>query len=159
MFDVKGLSRTARETTRANRASGGSYARRDHAASALRCASRLAGIRSAVFEALEHRQLFVASFDLTDLTDLRNDPRYVDVDGSDITVAVLDSGIYSAHPDLQSNVIGFYNAVAEPANTPFSPNSASGAFDLDGHGSHTAGIAASSNPDIGVAYASKIVAV
>lgn len=164
MFDVKGLSRIARETTRSDRASGVSCARRVRAAdAAFRCASRLTSMARSTLpfalETLEQRQLFVASFDLTDLTDLRNDPRYVDIDGSDVTVAVLDSGVYSAHPDLQSNVIGFYNAVADPASTPFSPNSVGGAFDLDGHGSHTAGIAASSNPDIGVAYASKIVSV
>ena len=33
------------------------------------------------------------------------------------------------------------------------------AFDPDGHGSHTAGIAASSNPDIGVAPGASIIAV
>ena len=33
------------------------------------------------------------------------------------------------------------------------------AFDHDGHGSHTTGIAASTNPDIGVAYASKFIDV
>ncbi|QOV91300.1 S8 family serine peptidase [Humisphaera borealis] len=112
-----------------------------------------------VVDSLESRLLFVASFDLTQLTQLRNDSRYVDVDGAGVTIAVLDSGIYAANPDLQSNVIGFYNAVSDPVSTPYSTASVAGAFDLEGHGTHTAGIAASSNPDIGVAYASKIVSV
>ena len=111
------------------------------------------------FEALENRWLFSAAFDVTGLSALRENPQFVDVDGSDVGVAVLDTGAFAAHPDLQSNVVGWYNAVSDPVDTPLDFDPVTDAFDGDGHGTHVAGIAASSDPNVGVAYAAKVVAV
>lgn len=61
---------------------------------------------------------------------------------SDIKVAVLDTGIYKDHLDLQGRVI---------LEKDFT-NSASGVADKDGHGTHVAGsIAANTNNGVGVA--------
>ncbi|HEX8914306.1 MAG TPA: S8 family serine peptidase [Humisphaera sp.] len=117
-------------------------------------------VRPAVVESLEPRRLFVASFDVTHLTQLREDQQFVDVDGSDVAVAVLDTGVYASNPDLQANVVAWYNAVEDPIDTPLpTGGGVDRAFDTSGHGTHVAGIAASSDPSIGVAYAAKVVAV
>ena len=79
------------------------------------------------------------------------------MDGSGVGIAVLDSGVYAANPDLQGNVVAFYNAVEDPADTPLGGNSVAGAFDHVGHGSHVSGIAASTNPSIGVAYKASLI--
>jgi subtilisin family serine protease len=112
-----------------------------------------------VVDALESRWLFSAAFDVAGLTALREDPRFVDVDGSDVAVAVLDTGVFGTHPDLQQNVVGWYNAVSNPVDSPPSFDPVYDAFDGDGHGTHVSGIAASSDPNVGVAYAAKLVAV
>src|SRR5581483_6829559 len=72
------------------------------------------------------------------------------IDGSGIGIAVLDTGIAAANPDLQGNVKAWYDAV-DPANTT--------PIDPVGHGSLVAGIAASSNPSIGVAPGANLIAV
>ena len=59
--------------------------------------------------------------------------------------------------DAQGNVVAFYNAVEDPADTPLPNNSVAGAFDHVGHGSHVSGIAASTNPSIGVAYKASLI--
>src|SRR4051812_23779746 len=110
-----------------------------------------------LIEALEVRRLLRAAFDVTGLTALRQDPQYAAVDGSGVGIAVLDSGVYANNPDLQGNVVAFYNAVESPADTPLGSNSVAGAFDHVGHGSHVSGIAASSNPNIGVAYKASLI--
>jgi subtilisin family serine protease len=157
---VKGFSRYARDVSRLCR--GGHLVRAG--VSALRAASCRERIlhcaASVAVESLEGRQLFVASFDVTGLTQLREDQKFVDVDGSDVAVAVLDTGVYGSNPFLQPNLRAWYNAVADPVNTPLAEDGNIGqVFDVAGHGSHVAGIAASTDPNIGVAYASKIVAV
>lgn len=111
-----------------------------------------------VLETLESRALFTAAFDLTSLTQLRADPNYSGIDGSGIGIAVLDSGTWAAHPDLRNNFLAFFDAVKNPASSPGSTN-VNDAFDPDGHGTHTAGTAASSNPNIGVATGAKLIAV
>lgn len=59
-----------------------------------------------------------------------------------IKLAVVDTGIDSAHPDLSGRVLSGYNYVANNANTT----------DDNGHGTHVAGIAASiSNNKTGIA--------
>jgi len=90
-------------------------------------------------------------------TDL--DPVYNTLSGSGITIANIDTGIYYQNPDLQANVIAYYDAIAN--SNPYTDGATplSLAIDPDGHGSHTAGISASSNANIGVAYGSKIVAI
>ena len=70
--------------------------------------------------------------------------------GKDINVAVLDTGVYSAHPALQNRVKDFI--VVDPLGRWVK---ASPAFDADGHGTHVCGtIAGGITPDgvsIGVA--------
>lgn len=60
--------------------------------------------------------------------------------GTDIKVAVLDTGIDLTHPDLVANVAGGYNAIS-PLKS---------AQDDNGHGTHVAGIIAAENNTIGV---------
>src|SRR3982751_5199163 len=116
-------------------------------------------VRAVLYECLESRCLFSAAFDVTGLTALRADPQFAGVDGSGVTIAVLDTGVFAQNPDLRDNVVAFYNAVQDPVDTPLGSNPVSGAFDNVGHGSHVSGIAASSDPDIGVAFAANLVDV
>lgn len=102
-------------------------------------------------EGLEKRSLLSAAFDVVGLTALRGDGAYAGVDGSNIGVAVIDTGLYAAHPDLQPNFAAWYDAVTRSSSgTPFDPN---------GHGSHVAGTAASRNPEIGVATQARLVGI
>jgi subtilisin family serine protease len=112
-------------------------------------------------EFLELRTLLSAAFDMTGLTALRADPTYSAINGQGIAVAILDTGIYGQHPDLVKNVEVWFDAVKygnQWATNPGDTNIAD-SFDPDGHGSHVAGTAASSNPAIGVATGAKIVDV
>lgn len=52
--------------------------------------------------------------------------------GKDVTVAIIDTGIDSKHPDFENKVIGFYDVV----------NGKKEAYDDEGHGTHVSGIAA-----------------
>ncbi|HEX4793056.1 MAG TPA: S8 family serine peptidase [Humisphaera sp.] len=109
----------------------------------------------AVLERLECRQLLSAAFNITSLTAMRNNAAFSQVNGSGVGIAVLDTGVFAQNPDLSSNVVAFYNAVSDPITTTnLSPTNA---IDHEGHGSHVSGIAASSNPSIGVAYKAKLV--
>ncbi|MDB5291837.1 MAG: hypothetical protein JWL69_3078, partial [Phycisphaerales bacterium] len=110
-----------------------------------------------VVELLESRTLLSASFDITGLTAMRQDPSFTGITGKGVGIAVLDTGVYASNPDLQSNVVAFYDAVKKPENSPIDPNFLANAVDHEGHGSHVSGIAASSNPSIGVAYGAKLV--
>ncbi len=115
-----------------------------------------------IFEALEPRVLYAVhndSFDVTDLTELRSDPNYSAITGAGIGIAVLDTGVDAKNPDLSSKVEAFYNAVEDPIPTSITSASVSDAVDNDGHGTHVSGIAASVNPDIGVAYGADLVDV
>ncbi len=59
-----------------------------------------------------------------------------------VIVAILDSGIYSAHPDLQGKIVAGYNAV----------NNNSDLTDVTGHGTLVSGVVgADSNNGVGVA--------
>src|SRR5437762_5833184 len=109
----------------------------------------------AVLETLECRQLLSASFNITSLTAMRSNPAFSQITGAGVGIAVLDTGVFAQNPDLSSNVVAFYNAVSDPITTTnLSPSSAIG---HEGHGSHVSGIAASSNPSLGVAYKAKLV--
>lgn len=110
-------------------------------------------------EQLEIRVLLSSAFDITGLTALRQNPAYSNINGHGIGIADLDTGVYALNPDLKNNVVAFYNAVEQPLNSPIDPNFLQDAVDNDGHGSHTSGIAASSNPNIGVAYGASLVDV
>ncbi|WP_456444186.1 S8 family serine peptidase [Thermococcus sp.] len=78
----------------------------------------------------------------------------VGYDGSGVTVAVVDTGIDASHPDLQGKVIGWKDFV----------NNRTTPYDDNGHGTHVAGIiastgAASNGKYRGVAPGAKLVGV
>jgi hypothetical protein len=118
---------------------------------------------NAFWEALELRTLFSAAFDVTGLTQLRADPAFAGVDGSDLSVAVLDTGLFASHPDIQDNFLRFFDAVGNGQNALSDPGTAvaSQAFDPagEGHGTHVAGTVGSTNPEIGVATGTNLIGV
>lgn len=101
------------------------------------------------FEQLEARQLLNAAFDYIGLTQLRADPTYAGLDGTGVTVAVLDTGLDSSHVRLRGNYLAGRNIV-DGTDTP---------TDRQSHGTHVAGIVASTDPEIGVATDAKLVGV
>jgi subtilisin family serine protease len=107
-------------------------------------------------EALESRYLLNAAFDITSLTALRADANFAGIDGSGIGIAVIDTGAYDQHPDLRNNFAAFFNAVTGSPTSAADTNIAD-SFDVEGHGTHVSGIAASSNPDIGVATSARLI--
>lgn len=111
------------------------------------------------FESLEARQLLNAAFDITGLTDLRTDPVYSSITGKNIGIAILDTGLFDDHIALTQNVVAWFDAVQNPAGPGVGSQSLSQAFDPNGHGTHVSGTAASSNPDIGVAYGANLIGV
>ena len=81
------------------------------------------------------------SFDLIGLTELRNDADFASIDGSSLSVAVIDSGIDTAHPLLRDNYttgVDFFNGDDNPD-------------DVVGHGTHVSGIIGAVDREIGVA--------
>lgn len=86
-----------------------------------------------------------------------NDPRYADAwhlpviqaslawddsQGDGVTVAILDSGVYGSHPDLNSRMVDGWNVISNNMDTA----------DINGHGTAVAGLAAAaSNNAIGIA--------
>jgi thermitase len=73
--------------------------------------------------------------------------------GSGITIAVLDSGVDSAHPDLAGNLVPGWNMVDNNSNTS----------DVNGHGTKVSGAAAAvannGKGSAGVAWGAKIMPV
>jgi serine protease len=59
--------------------------------------------------------------------------------GSGGEVAVIDSGIYSSHPDLAGSISGAINECTEPP--PLGGCEGTGTGDEEGHGTHVAGLA------------------
>ncbi|MBD2093127.1 DVUA0089 family protein [Microcoleus sp. FACHB-1515] len=82
-----------------------------------------------------------AAFDLIGLTQLRNDPRFAGIDGSGMSVAVIDTGLDRTHPLLQPNYIAGVDFV----------NGGDNPIDRDDHGTHVSGTIGARNGDIGVA--------
>ena len=68
--------------------------------------------------------------------------------GDGVKVAILDSGCIQ-HPDLINNIIGGKNFTSEGSETDYN--------DLNGHGTHVAGIIASNNKIMGVAPNAKLL--
>ncbi|MEM9215467.1 MAG: S8 family serine peptidase [Cyanobacteria bacterium P01_F01_bin.150] len=81
------------------------------------------------------------AFDLIGLTQLRNDPRFAGIDGSGVSVAVLDTGLFQNHPDLAPNYVTGFDFV-DGDTIPNDPN---------GHGTHVAGTVGAANENLGVA--------
>ena len=72
--------------------------------------------------------------------------------GAGVTIAILDTGVYDNHPDLEQNIIQVHNARPGGGSSD----------DDNGHGTHVAGIIAASANDqgvIGVAPQASLVAV
>jgi len=114
-----------------------------------------------MIERLEERLVPSAAQDLIQLTALRNDPAFAGIDGagangaSDVGIAIIDSGVFGNHPELKNNFVAFYDAIRGiESSSPLTES-----FDPDGHGSHVAGIAASSNPAIGAATGANLIGI
>ena len=114
-------------------------------------------------EALELRTLFSAAFDVTQLTQLRADPAFAGVDGSDLSVAVLDTGLFGSHPDISGNFVRFFDAVGNGTSAQTNPGTGNAAESFDppgeGHGTHVSGTVGSTNPEIGVATGTNLIGV
>jgi hypothetical protein len=119
--------------------------------------------RHCFFEILELRTLLSAAFDVTHLTDLRNDSTFNTVDGSDLSVAILDTGLFASHPDIQGNFLRYFDAVKNGRNAETDPGTAVASQATDppgeGHGTHVAGTVGSTNPAIGVATGTNLISV
>lgn len=81
--------------------------------------------------------------------------------GSGITVAVIDSGATTSHPDI--SYIGAYNAISANFSNGFMAwwygGSYNGAKDNNGHGTHCAGIIGAHGKVVGVAPGAKIISI
>ncbi|WP_392533934.1 S8 family serine peptidase [Nostoc sp. C117] len=87
------------------------------------------------------------AFDLIGLTQLRNNSVFAGIDGSGMTVAVIDTGLDHTHSLLDDNYItgkDFVYGDDEPE-------------DGEGHGTHVAGIIGAEDPNIGVAPDVKLI--
>ena len=81
------------------------------------------------------------AFDLIGLTQLRNDPQFAGIDGSGFSVAVIDTGIDTDHSLLAPNYVAGFDFLDNDGD----PN------DIDGHGTHVAGIIGAVDENVGVA--------
>jgi subtilisin family serine protease len=90
------------------------------------------------------------AFDLIGLTRLRNDPQFAGIDGSNFTVAVIDTGIDGDHPQLQGNFSAFVDFVYGGSNPSVITDPSRTTY-TDDHGTHVAGTVGSIDPNIGVA--------
>lgn len=81
------------------------------------------------------------AFDLIGLTDLRNDPRFTGIDGSGMSVVVIDTGLDQTHPLLRPGYVAGYDLVTGSSNP----------VDRWEHGTHVAGTIGARDENIGVA--------
>jgi hypothetical protein len=100
-----------------------------------------------------------ARLNLIGLNQLRNDERFREIDGSGLTVVVIDTGIDATHPELRDNFLAFAD-FRRSANPPII-NNPRNTIDTDptGHGTHVSGILASTNAAIGVAPGVQIISL
>ncbi|AUS99237.1 hypothetical protein CLI64_01855 [Nostoc sp. CENA543] len=82
------------------------------------------------------------AFNLIGLTQLRNDSRFAGIDGSGMTVAVIDTGLDRTHSLLNDNYVTGWDFYYRDDN----PNEG-----VSGHGTHVAGTVGAEDPNIGVA--------
>jgi hypothetical protein len=87
------------------------------------------------------------AFDQIGLTQLRNDQQFQGIDGSGMTVVVVDSGVDGSHPLIGGNLTGFADVSGGGAFT----TDPAGAFDDGSHGTHVTGTVGALDPNIGVA--------
>ena len=96
------------------------------------------------------------AFDLIGLTQLRNDPRYREIDGGidkekNLAVVVIDTGIQGDHPLLDDNFKAYVNFTGDASPVGEVITNANESFDGMGHGTHVAGTIGSEDESIGVA--------
>jgi len=128
-------------------------------------------------EQLERRDVPSAAFSLIHLDDLRNDANLPGIDGSGITVAVIDSGVAYSHPllvpatiaagnskvgfDFSSQGLGALVRKVESGVNKVIVDGGSSSFtdpkDEVGHGTLVAGIIAARDSEVGVATASSVI--
>ncbi|MHB1406494.1 MAG: S8 family serine peptidase [Desulfitobacteriaceae bacterium] len=75
--------------------------------------------------------------------------------GEGITIAVIDTGVDTNHPDLKDKLVPGYNAITGSTDSKY-------IRDNNGHGTHVAGIAAAARNSegiVGVAYNAKIMPI
>jgi len=88
-----------------------------------------------------------------ELTKIQSPAAWDSANGSGVTIAILDSGIDSSHPDLAPNLVPGWNFYDNNSNTA----------ETFGHGTYVAGVAAmvanNSKGGAGVAYGAKIMPV
>ena len=111
-----------------------------------------------------------SAFDLIGLSDLRNDPRYRNIDGQvdngpQLTVAVIDTGISGSHPDLDDNFLAYYDFFDEtqndrvPVDQVVQVTNVEDTVDFNGHGTHVAGTIGAEDSNIGVAPATRLISL
>ena len=81
------------------------------------------------------------AFDLIGLTSLRQDPQFAGIDGTNFSVAIIDTGIDREHPLLAPNYVAGYDFVDNDDNPE----------DPQGHGTHVAGTIGATATNVGVA--------
>jgi hypothetical protein len=103
-----------------------------------------------------------SAFDLIGLNDLRNDPRYRNIDGQvdegpQLAVAILDTGLYGSHPLLDDNFLGYGDFLDNTTGRAVSADEIvfasdfAASEDFDGHGTHVAGTIGAEDENIAVA--------
>lgn len=125
---------------------------------------------SLILETLESRLVPAnAAFDLIGLTALRANPSTSAFNGSGISVAVIDTGVDYTHTLLSAAIVK--TSAGNNVGRDFIGDSEAGSIDggyrdstednvpedINGHGTHVAGIIAARNTDIGVAQGAGII--
>ena len=103
-----------------------------------------------LFETLENRHfLSVSAFELIGLNALRSHPDFDDIDGSGVSVAIIDSAIDTSHRNLTGNVVATYDFVNDSSDLVVDSE----------HGSHVGGIVGANDPSIGVAPKANLISL
>ncbi|MBL99490.1 MAG: hypothetical protein CMM06_07320 [Rhodopirellula sp.] len=89
------------------------------------------------------------AFDLIDLYEMRRLPDFDEIDGDEIGIAIIDTGVDSSHELLTNRVVANVDLVYANEGNYFTSN----------HGTHVAGIAAASDPNIGVAPQANLISL